>query len=199
MPPRGFDQGDLVMATLRYFRPRIVPEEGSHVLGRSVALDRDVAVANPQPHTNSIFCLLSLTPDATNTNGYPLDCYPFDCYLFDGYSFDGYPIKPNHPNHNRSIFCLLSLTPDATNTVRFCSGFIFSIRTRRHLVLTQPRGRGKSPSPQKTPSEPPRETASASVQAKLVWMMRSWSWYRPNEPTRHPARGRKEGTSPKLG
>ena len=81
----------------------------------------------PQPHTNSIFCLLSLTPDATNTNGYPFDCYPFD-----GYSFDGYPIKPNHSNHNHSIFCLLSLTPDATNAMLFCSRFIVSIWTRRH-------------------------------------------------------------------
>ena len=30
---RGFDQGDMVMATLRHFRPRIVSEEGSWVLG----------------------------------------------------------------------------------------------------------------------------------------------------------------------
>ena len=29
MARRGFDQGDLVMATLRHFRPRIVSEEGS--------------------------------------------------------------------------------------------------------------------------------------------------------------------------
>ena len=44
------------------------------------------------------------------------------------------------PTHTRSIFCLLSLTPDATNAMRFCSRLILSIRTRRHLVETQPRG-----------------------------------------------------------
>ena len=82
--------------------------------------------------------------------------YPFDYYPFDYYPFDGYPIKPNHPNHNHSIFCLLSLTPDATNTMRFCSGFILSIWTRRHLVQTQPRGEGKKPQPPK-PIHHPRE------------------------------------------
>ena len=43
MPPRGFDQGDLVMATLRYFRPRIVSEEGSSC-GVVVVLDVQVLV-----------------------------------------------------------------------------------------------------------------------------------------------------------
>ena len=38
MPPRGFDQGDLVMATLRYFSPRIVSEEGPCVCGGILVL-----------------------------------------------------------------------------------------------------------------------------------------------------------------
>ena len=126
--------------------------------------------------------------------------YPFDYYPFDYYPFDGYPIQPNHSTHKHSIFCLLSLTPDATNTMRFCSGFIFSIRTRRHLVLTQARGEGKKPQPPKKNRSPPkRDRVSASVQPRFDWMTNSWLWYRPNEPTRHPARGRKEGrkeTSP---
>ena len=43
MARRGFDQGDLVMATLRHFRPRIVSEEGSSC-GVVVVLDVQVLV-----------------------------------------------------------------------------------------------------------------------------------------------------------
>ena len=37
VPPRGLDQGDLVIAMLRYFRPRIVSEEGSCACGCSAS------------------------------------------------------------------------------------------------------------------------------------------------------------------
>ena len=52
MPPRGFDQGDLVMATLRYFRPRIVPEEGSSC--GTVVVVVVVVVADVQVHVGGV-------------------------------------------------------------------------------------------------------------------------------------------------
>ena len=48
MARRGFDQGDLVMATLRHFRPRIVSEEGS-LCGVVVVLDVQVLVEVATP------------------------------------------------------------------------------------------------------------------------------------------------------
>ena len=154
-------------------RPPRSPSASARSPHRSCVPDRSCAPVGCEAHEAAlhapghadlalsfIFCLLSLTPDATNTNGYPVDCYPCDCYPFDGYSFDGYPIKPYHSHHTHSIFCLLSLTPDATVAMRFCSRFILSIRTRRHLVLTQPRGEGKNPSPPKTPPDTPDASAA---------------------------------------
>ena len=140
-PGRGLDQGDLIHATLRNFSP-------SHRLGGRLlcvwgGVLPVVFPSGSEPKRGSLvgrargFLLLPLAACIVSEEGsHVRGGYPFDYYLFDYYPFDGYPIKPNHPNHNHSIFCLLSLTPDATNTMRFCSGFIFSIRTRRHLVLT---------------------------------------------------------------
>ena len=48
MARRGFGQGDLVMATLRHFRPRIVSEEGSS-RGVVVVLDVQVLVEVSTP------------------------------------------------------------------------------------------------------------------------------------------------------
>ena len=121
--------------------PPIVSEEGSSCVWGGVLPGSLVGRARGFLLLPFAACIVS--EEGSHVRG----GYPFDYYLFDYYPFDGYPIKPNHPNHNHSIFCLLSLTPDATNTMRFCSGFIFSIRTRRHLVLTQP----------PKPTHPPRD------------------------------------------
>ena len=44
------------------------------------------------------------------------------------------PVEVANPSpHAHSIFCLLSLTPGVTNAMLFCSRFILSIWTRRHL------------------------------------------------------------------
>ena len=145
-PGRGLDQGDLIHATLRNFSPshrlggRLLCVWGGVLPGSLVGRARGFLLP---PFVGA--CIVS--EEGSHVRG----GYPFDYYPCDYYPFDGYPIKPNHPNHNHSIFCLLSLTPDATNTMRFCSGFILSIWTRRHLVQTQPRGEGKKPQPPKNP------------------------------------------------
>ena len=110
MPPRGFDQGDLVMATLRYFRPRIVSEEGSCVwvlglLGLP-ALPRGLLLG----HTRLDALLRWIATWASPT-----------------------------PTHTHSIFCLQSLTSDATNAMLTFSRFVVSIRTRRHRPWSKPK------------------------------------------------------------
>ena len=95
--------------------------------------------------------------------------------------------------HTHSIFCLLSLTPDSTNTMRFCSGFILSIWTRRHLVQTQPTGEGKKPQPPKTPSEPPRGKTTSACSWLSRWTSECWWLSRSPQRAIQHEEGRKEG------
>ena len=113
MPPRGFGQGDLVMATLRHFRPRIVSEEGSFVW---------------------VLGLLGLPSQALGLLGLPAlprglllgHASPVGCEAHEA-ALDA----PDHADLDlSSIFCLLSLTPDATIAMLFSSRFIVSIWTR---------------------------------------------------------------------
>ena len=157
MPPRGFDQGDLVMAMLRYFRPRVVSEEGSRDgcsvssaslrrgLASSVSLrfravsssatwarrrrgEAHEAMLDAPGHAVLVADLLKPTElQASDRLRGRLALLVLVVVLLLLVDVLLLVVVADSNPHYHSIFCLLSLTPDATNAMLFSSRFVASI------------------------------------------------------------------------